>query len=400
MSQDPAAVIASPSPESAADPFNFPQQELWRYGDLLVEGLDRMRLSGQVILGEGVRRFEQAFAAWLGGDGPAPEVIGVGNGTDALELALRCSGVQAGDRVLLPSHTAYATLAAVLRIDAVPVFVDLEPGRAVLAPDHVDALLSGGGGERPRALIAVHLYGEACDLDALGALCDHHGVALIEDCAQASGTLYGGRPVGTHGRFAAFSFYPTKNLAAFGDGGALVVNRPEDGEWARRSRFYGWDQRREAVHFGINSRLDELQAYVLLGKLPHLEQRIRERRQVAAWYSELLRDLVGLPPEGALWRHSFHLYVVEVEKSLRDPLLAAGCSAGLPLAVHYPLPCHRHPHVIERFGPTTALPRTEELVARILSLPLHPYLPRTEVERVCERLVPLLAGGGRAGGAG
>ncbi len=403
MSHDSPAVIASPSPEPPADPFNFPQQELWRDGALLGEALDRMRASGQVILGEGVRRFEQALGAWLAADGHAPEVVGVANGTDALELALRCSGVQAGDRVLLPSHTAYATLAAVFRIDAVPVFVDLEPGRAVLAPEHVDALLSSSAaspGERPRALIAVHLYGEACDLDALGALCDHHGVALIEDCAQATGTLYDGRPVGIRGRFAAFSFYPTKNLAAFGDGGALVVNRPEDAVWARRSRFYGWDERREAVQFGINSRLDELQAWVLLGKLPQLNERIQERRQVAAWYAELLGDHVGLPPEGSNWRHSFHLHVVEVEPLLRDPLLAAGRTAGLPLAVHYPLPCHRHPHVIERFGPTAGLPRTEALVARILSLPLHPYLPRTQVERVCEGLLPHLAGGFQVGGAG
>ena len=401
MSHDSPAVTTSPSPEPPADPFNFPQQELWRDGTLLGEALERMRASGQVILGEGERRFEQALGAWLGGDAPAPEVIGVANGTDALELALRGSGVQAGDRVLLPSHTAYATLAAVLRIDAVPVFVDLEPGRAVLAPDHVDALLNRSAGspdERPRALIAVHLYGEACDLDALGALCDHHGVALIEDCAQATGTLVGGRPVGTRGRFAAFSFYPTKNLAAFGDGGALVVNRPEDGPWARRSRFYGWDERREAVQFGINSRLDELQAWVLLGKLPHLEQRIRERRQVAAWYAGLLGDRVALPRDGSDWRHSFHLHVVEVEPSLRDPLLAAGRSAGLPLAVHYPLPCHRHPHVIQRFGATAGLPRTEELVARILSLPLHPYLPRDQVERVCEGLLPLLEDAFQAGG--
>ena len=401
MSHDSPAVTTRPSSDSPADPFNFPQQELWRDGALLGEALDRMRASGQVILGEGVRRFEQALGAWLGGDGPAPEVVGVANGTDALELALRGSGVQAGDRVLLPSHTAYATLAAVLRIDAVPVFVDLEPGRAVLAPDHVDALLSrsaGSPGERPRALIAVHLYGEACDLDALGALCDHHGVALIEDCAQATGTLVGGRPVGTRGRFAAFSFYPTKNLAAFGDGGALVVNHPEDAAWARRSRFYGWDELREAVQFGVNSRLDELQAWVLLGKLPHLEQRIQQRRQVAAWYAELLGDRVTLPRDGSGWRHGFHLHVVELEPSLRDPLLAAGRQAGLPLAVHYPLPCHRHPHVIQRFGAATGLPRTEALVARILSLPLHPYLPRDEVERVCEGLLPLLEGAFQAGG--
>ncbi|MFM7549971.1 MAG: DegT/DnrJ/EryC1/StrS family aminotransferase, partial [Cyanobacteriota bacterium] len=275
---------------SSSDPFSFPRQELHRDGDLLTEALGRMQVSGEVILGEGVRRFEQAFGTWLAAGGEAPDVVGVANGTDALELALRCSGLGSGDRVLLPSHTAYATVAAVLRLGAEPVFVDLAPDSPLLCLSHLEGLLASDDLRRrpAKALIAVHLYGAACDLDALTALCERHGLSLIEDCAQACGTLHHGRPVGTRGRFGAFSFYPTKNLAAFGDGGALVVNHPEDAEWARRSRFYGWDERREAVQFGINSRLDELQAWVLLGKLPHLEQRIRQRRQVAAWYAELL----------------------------------------------------------------------------------------------------------------
>jgi dTDP-4-amino-4,6-dideoxygalactose transaminase len=149
----------------------------------------------------------------------------------------------------------------------------------------------------------VHLYGESCDLASLRSLCDDEGLDLIEDCAQACGTLYRGEPVGTWGRFAAFSFYPTKNLAAFGDGGALVVNRPGDAETARRNRFYGWDGRRQAVQFGVNSRLDELQAWVLLGKLDHLRSQIAARRQVARWYRERLQHLasddVVLPADAA-----------------------------------------------------------------------------------------------------
>jgi dTDP-4-amino-4,6-dideoxygalactose transaminase len=200
--------------------------------------------------------------------------------------------------------------------------------------------------------------------------------------------------VGTWGRFAAFSFYPTKNLAAFGDGGALVVNRPGDAEAARRSRFYGWDGRRQAVQFGVNSRLDELQAWVLLGKLDHLRSQIAKRRQLARWYRERLQHLAGdgvvLPGDGLDWEHSHHLYVIQVPNHQRDRLLEQGRSIGLPLVVHYPLACHQQPYVIERFGPQARLPRTEERLGRILSLPLHPYLDEQHIDDVCASLLALI----------
>ena len=373
----------------ASDPFNFPQQDLVHHGDLVVDAIARMRASGLVILGEGVSRFEAAFANGLVKERTAPTVVGVANGTDALELALRGCGVQPDDKVVMPAHTAYATAAAVLRVGATPVFADIAATGHGIALDHVRQLLQKSG-PRPRALIAVHLYGEACDLAELKALCDEHGLDLIEDCAQACGTLYRGEPVGTWGRFAAFSFYPTKNLAAFGDGGALVVNRPEDAEAAQRGRFYGWDGRRQAVQFGVNSRLDELQAWVLLGKLDHLHSQITQRRQVAGWYRERLQDLVPkdvlLPGDGPDWQHSYHLYVIQVPDAERNRLLEEGRALGLPLAVHYPLACHQQPHVIDRFGPQPRLPRTEERLARILSLPLHPYLAESVIDRVCGTL--------------
>ncbi len=378
-----------------SDPFNFPQQDLLRYAQLVGDAVERIAQSGQLILGDGVRQFEAAFATWLGAGTRAQQVIGVANGTDALELALRAAGVAAGDRVLLPSHTAYATAAAVLRLEARPVFVDLEPGRSVLSAAHLDQLLCSAdraSGQGPfRAAIAVHLYGEACNLEELLAVCDRHGIALIEDCAQACGTLYRQRAVGTWGHFAAFSFYPTKNLAAFGDGGALVVNRPEAIEPARRSRFYGWDDQRRAVQFGVNSRLDELQAWVLLGKLAHLPEQIAQRRQVAAWYGELLAQLpLTLPGDGADWRHSYHLHVVRLEPADRERLLVEGKRRGLPLALHYALGCHQHPYVMERFGTQPALPETERRLAEILTLPLHPYLEWASVESVALTLRQIL----------
>jgi len=378
---------------AASNPFNFPQLDLHRHGALVVDAIERMRSSGQLILGEGVIRFEQAFATWLAQERTPPAVVGVANGTDALELALRGCGVGPGDRVVMPAHTAYATTAAVLRVGAVPLFADITATAHGIAVDHVRQLLQEPG-PRPKALIAVHLYGEACELAELKALCDEHGLDLIEDCAQACGTLYRGEPVGSWGRFAAFSFYPTKNLAAFGDGGALVVNRPEDAEAAQRSRFYGWDGRRQAVQFGVNSRLDELQAWVLLGKLDHLPSQIADRRQVARWYRERLQhltsDSVVVPADGPDWEHSYHLYVIQVPSEQRDRLLQEGRSMGLPLAVHYPLACHQQPHVIEHFGPQAGLPRTETRLGRILSLPLHPYLDERQIDEVCASFLALV----------
>jgi aminotransferase EvaB len=385
------------------DPFNFTQRELHHDGQFLVDGLETMRRSGVAILGEGVRRFEQSFGQWLAAGAEAPEVIGVANGTDALELALRACGVDAGERVLLPSHTAYATLAAVLRVGAEPIFVDVEPDSPRLSASHLEELLGGDctkTGPMPRALIAVHLYGTSCDLDALEALCKRYEIDLIEDCAQACGTLYQGRPVGTRGRFAAFSFYPTKNLAAFGDGGALVANRREDAVRVRRTRIYGWDEEKRAVEFGINSRLDELQAWVLLGKLSNLDQRISQRRRVADWYQEGLTSAGNLPGDGDNWQHSYHLYVIKVSEQQRDSLLTAGKQAEIPLAIHYPLACHQHPYVLRRFGSSPSLPNTERYVTKIITLPLHPYLERNHVESVCQWLLSHLSPAADSEGVG
>jgi dTDP-4-amino-4,6-dideoxygalactose transaminase len=371
-----------------ANPFNFPQQELLRDGHLLVSALERMTESGQLILGEGVAAFETALAHWLSPSLTPEQVVGVANGTDALELALRGCGVTPGDRVLLPSHTAYATVAAVLRLEAEPVFLDLESSGSLLSVQDLGEQLTTVPGVK--AVIAVHLYGAACDLPAIATLCEHHGVSLIEDCAQACGTTWDGEPVGRWGRFAAFSFYPTKNLAAFGDGGALVVNRPADVEASRRRRFYGWDEKRQAVQFGVNSRLDELQAWVLLGKLANLEQRIAQRRQVAHWYEQRLRGRARLPGDGQAWRHSYHLYVIGLPPTLRQQLLHEAAGPELPLAVHYPQACHQQAYVHQRFGAGRPLPNTEAHLQEILSLPLHPYLQEEQIEAICQRLDPWL----------
>lgn len=376
-------------PQPSLNRFNFPQIEARRYAGALRRAQRAIERSGQVILGPGVRGFEADLAAWLGHGLKAEQVIGVANGTDALELALHACGVRAGDPVALPAHTAYATAAAVLRLGAVPLFVDIEPDRPVIAAAALRARLAQQPSTQPvKAVIAVHLYGEACDLSELLSTCREHGLPLIEDCAQACGSRYRDQAVGTWGDCASFSFYPTKNLAACGDGGALVVRAEGEAlEQARRLRFYGWDQSREAVQWGVNSRLDELQALLLQAKLNDLDRSIEQRRRVADWYREGLSPLLGntalrrLPADGPDWRHSYHLYVVELEPQWRQALLERCLQQGIPAGIHYPKACHQQAF-LRKTGDT--LPNTEALVTRILSLPLHPYLGRGDVERVLQ----------------
>lgn len=375
---------------------NFPLQDSRHYHAVIVEAVERVARSGQTILADGVRAFEEEFARWLGGELSGQDCIGVGNGTDALELALRSAGVQPSEGVIVPSLTAYATVAAILRVGAQPVFADVEAGGAVISVAEVERLLSlGGDCPRIRAVIAVHLYGEACDLQALRSICSKHGVVLIEDCAQATGTTYQGTAVGTWGDYAAFSFYPTKNLAALGDGGMLVVGSQTEGslrESARRMRFYGWDESRQAVQFGVNSRLDEVQAWILKGKLADLSQQIVKRRKIAELYDHLIRPWgsefgIHLPEENSHWSHSYHLYVITVDPKLRDKIVAEGLAAGIPYSIHYSLACHQHPYIAKdpRFADLD-LPESERMSASVLSLPLNPYLTDDDATAVSNHL--------------
>jgi aminotransferase EvaB len=377
---------------SLLDRANFPKQDTIHYQALLDEGVQQIIRSGQTILGPGVLTFETSFAAWLGGGLEARHCLGVGSGTDALELALRCAGVSHADKVLVPSHTAYATVAAILRIGAFPIFVDLAPGRMVICPGELEQAFKTHN--NVAAVIAVHLYGESCDILALQNLCRQHAVPLIEDCAQATGTTYQNRNVGTWGDFAAFSFYPTKNLGALGDGGLLVVNAQATEAAitnARRIRFYGWDDQREAVQFGVNSRLDELQAWILNGKLEGLNAQILTRRRLADLYRELLSDLaaegiINLPGDGDLSRHSYHLFVIQMESHRRAELIKQASEAGIPLGIHYSKACHQHPFIFDQFQRDFDLPITESVVDRVLSLPINPYLIDEDIALVCEFL--------------
>jgi dTDP-4-amino-4,6-dideoxygalactose transaminase len=375
---------------SLQDRINFPQKDTKFHQSLIDDALQSIINSGQLILGPGVKQFESDFAKWLSHDIEAVHCIGVGNGTDAIELALRAAGIQAGDHVALPSHTAYATVAAVLRVAAIPIFIDVQSDRPVISAETLAHTLSIC--KSIKAVIAVHLYGEVCDLESIQSLCNLNHLTLIEDCAQATGSLYRNHRVGTFGDFAAFSFYPTKNLGAMGDGGMLVVNpriHQNQLEIARQMRFYGWNDNREAIHFGVNSRLDEFQALLLSGKLHNLDLQVERRRELAALYNSELEPYLGnqiidLPSDQEHWNHSYHLYVIQLQPSLRNKLMEASTQAEIPLGLHYSLPCHKHPYIVNNYPSYHPLPNTEKIVQQILTLPLNPYLKAKDIRKVCD----------------
>jgi dTDP-4-amino-4,6-dideoxygalactose transaminase len=328
---------------------------------------------GRYVLGENVAAFEEEFAAWLG----ARFAAGVASGTDAVRLALAACDIGAGDEVITVSHTAIATVAAIELSGAAPVLVDVDQQTLTIDPARVEEAI----GPKSRAIVAVHLYGHPAAMDEILGVANRHGLTVVEDCAQAHGSKWGGRRVGTLGDAAAFSFYPTKNLGALGDGGMVVTNDRDIAARVRRIREYGWSEQRSSVEPGLNSRLDEIQAAVLRVKLGHLERDNDLRRGIAARYTESLASAASLelPLEAPAARHVYHLYVVRTPR--RDALAGHLRSSGIGTAVHYPLPAHLHPAYRGRLrtGPLTV---TERAAREVLSLPMFAELTSPEVEAV------------------
>lgn len=339
--------------------------------------IQRVLESGWYILGHEVDAFEEEFASAMG----SAWSVGVANGTDAIEIALRALGIVAGDRVITVSHTAVATVAAIARIGAVPLFVDVDPHSYTLDPASLEALLRSPAGVGVKAVVVVHLYGQPADLTAILPLARAHGLAVVEDCAQAHGALLDGRPVGSWGNLGCFSFYPTKNLGALGDGGAITGQDAGLREQVRLLRTYGWRARYVSEQFGINSRLDELQAAILRVGLTHLDQDNERRRAIAARYDHGLAES-GLerPMLDGRMRHVFHQYVIATDD--RDGLQQRLKALGIGSLIHYPKAVHQQPAYDDPTLRPVGLPQTERLVRRILSLPMYPQLVATEVERV------------------
>jgi dTDP-4-amino-4,6-dideoxygalactose transaminase len=334
--------------------------------------------SGQYILGREAEIFETRFAALIG----VGHAIGCGNGTDALELAVRACGIGADDLVFTVSHTAVATVAAIERAGATPVLVDIEKGGFNMDPEELERLLRAPPRGRPAAVMPVHLYGEPAALDEIAELTQRHGLRLIEDCAQSHGAAYRGRVTGSIGDFGCFSFYPTKNLGALGDAGAVVTNDPELAVAAREIREYGWRDRYVSAVPGINTRLDPVQAAILNIKLDNLAEDNARRQAIAARYDAGFAGLpMTLPTRRNAETHVFHQYVIRTANrdGLREHLRQAGIGTG----IHYPLPVHLHPAYRGRIaaGPS-GLCASEKAARQILSLPIYPQLADAAVDRV------------------
>ena len=334
--------------------------------------------SGWYILGQEGRAFETEFAAWLGGG----TAVGCGNGTDAIALALRGLGIGAGSTVVTVSHTAVATVAAIESTGATPLLIDVEPDHYTMDPAELALVLVNPPPGLPpiRAVVPVHLYGQVADVEVIGTLCRRHNAVLIEDCAQAHGAKRNGLKAGTFGDAATFSFYPTKNLGALGDGGAVVARDPAVAERIAALRQYGWTRHYISDEAGINSRLDELQAAILRVKLRHLDAANARRRDIASAYNAVLGSRAPRRRRGS--EHVYHLYVVRVTD--RDQVQARLRERGVGTGVHYPVPVHLQPAYAGRLalGPSRCA-ETERAAAEVLSLPLDPELSEEQVARVC-----------------
>ncbi len=349
--------------------------------DEIDAALKRVLESGWYILGEEVKAFEKEFANYIGAAS-----YGVGSGTEAIHLALVACGIGQGDEVITVSHTATATVAAIELSGATPVFVDIEPDFYTIDPAKLDATITS----RTKAIIPVHIYGQPADMDPILEVAKKHNLRIIEDCAQAHGAIYRGKRVGSLGDVGCFSFYPTKNLGAIGDGGMLVTNNIELGQKARLLREYGWTERDVSQFAGWNTRLDEVQAAILRVKLKYLDEDNSKRMRLAEIYNEELslstaNNLI-LPKQRENSTHVYHLYVIRSAK--RDDLLSLLRKKGIGALIHYPVPVHLQPAYNCLHG-CDKLPETEQIAKEIISLPIYPELSEYDLQIVVKAVKEL-----------
>ncbi len=369
-------------------PFANPHAAYVERRQEILDATARVFDSGRYILGPEVAAFENAFASWLG----LGHAVGCASGTDALELALRALGVGPGKAVFTVSHTAVATVAAIERAGGLPVLVDIDEATYTMSPASLEEAIAHLQTQHPDlspvAVLPVHLYGHPCDMDAIAAIAERHDLAVLEDCAQAHGALYKGRKVGTLGAAAAFSFYPTKNLGALGDGGAVATNSVALSEALATLRQYGWKNRYISAVPGINSRLDPVQAAILRVQLRYLDEDNAARRRLAAIYTQKLDASGLLLPKAAPWAEPvFHLYVVRCSDD-REEFMDFLRTKGIGTAVHYPQPVHLQPAYKARILLAPGgLPVTERVMPQLLSLPMFPQLGEREIARVCSAIM-------------
>lgn len=359
-------------------PISDTKIQYYRHKTELDSAIQRVLERSWFILGEEGAAFEQEFAAFLG----AKFAVGVANGTDAIQLGLMACGVGPGDEVITTPHTALFSLLAITQTGATPVLVDIEPDTGLIDPNLIEAKIT----PRTKAIVPVHLYGQAVDLDPMLALAKAKGLVVVEDSCQAHGTLYKGKATGTFGQVGTYSFYPSKNLGAYGDGGAIVTDDPAIAKKISQLRNGGQSERYHHDLQGINSRLDEIQAAILRVKLAYLAGWNEARRERAVLYDKLLADSwVQRPVERPYGRHIYHLYVIRVaNRQERDKLQEYLKQNGVGTGIHYPIPAHLQKAYSGLGLERGSLPQAEASADCILSLPMFPELPLEHVERVCE----------------
>ena len=357
-------------------PFGDLKLHYQEYKEIFDQSVARVLSSGYYILGPELQRFEEEFAQYLG----CNFTIGCASGTEAIYLALAVLDIKGGDEVLVVAHTAVPTISAISMTGATPVFVDIDAQTMVIDVADLESKITA----RTKVIVPVHLYGLMADMDGIKKIADKHNLPVIEDVAQATGAKHKGRRAGSIGRFGAFSFYPSKNLGAFGDGGAVSCQTKEDYDRLLKLRNYGQSKRYHHDIVGINSRLDEIQAAILSAQIPFVDEWNDRRKEIAKRYTSSLKDIVQTPVEVTDSDHVYHLYVIQCEQ--RNELQAFLESKGVGTLIHYPTPAHRQQAYRYLNYAAGSMPATEAVANRILSLPLFPELTNEQVDFVIEAI--------------
>jgi dTDP-4-amino-4,6-dideoxygalactose transaminase len=342
----------------------------------VLDAIQRVLKRGWFVLGEENEKFEAEFSSYIG----ARFGVGVNSGSDALYLAINALGITQGDEVITVPHTMISTVDAIVRNHAKPVFVDINPETYTIDSTKIEPKVS----EKTRAIIPVHLYGHPADMDPIMEIAEKYGLSVIEDACQAHGSEYKNMKVGAIGEIGCFSFYPTKNLGAYGDSGMMVTNKEKLAEKLKKLRNYGQSQKYYYDCVGVNSRLDEIQAAILRAKMTHLDEWNQKRRRLSNLYNELLQGTSALTPlEKEYAKHVYHLYVMRHPE--RDKLRQYLLKQGVETLIHYPIPVHFQ-KAYARLSRHEELSTTEKVCNEILSLPIHPYLTEEEVSFISEQV--------------
>lgn len=351
-----------------------PKAQYLSYKDEIDNAIQKVLQSGMYILSGEVKNFEKEFASYIA----SKFCLGVGSGTDAIFLALKAYDIGKNDEVIAPSHTAMATISAIEATGARVVFADIEEDYFTICPDDVKRKIT----KKTKAIVAVHLYGEPCDMDKLQKITKKHNLILVEDCAQAHGGMYQGKMLGSIGDISCFSFFPTKNLGCIGDGGAICTNSAKIYEKLLKLRQYGWDESRNCQFLGYNSRLDEIQAAILRVKLRHLSKDIEKRNKIAKYYIKSLKNTnLIMPKIRKKSKHAFHLFVIRCPN--RQEIVKKLNKKEIKTLIHYEKSVH-----MQDFYKTQKikLPKTQKIVQEILSLPMYPELCKKDTQAIIKAL--------------